>query len=200
VRGSVPATRRRRLGPLRGICVVARFEVELFVARQADGHDAGDAAIGLRLRRGQHGQRRSPRPAGQHRRRVGRQGQRSPAGLEDGAIALGDVVAGERRVAALFDLEQRSRAESDDRIPFGGDHPEHPDGGAEPAPVAAGIEHEREGAGASGARTGEMQREHLPVERHVRGELSGGRLASRQHGARRARDASGDQKRDRALP
>jgi hypothetical protein len=38
------------------------------------------------------------------------------------------------------------------------------------------------------------------VKGDVRGELTHGRLAPWQRGARRARDARGDQKRERALP
>jgi hypothetical protein len=57
----------------------------------ADGHDAGDAAIGLRFLPPPGRPATLLATTRQHRRRLGRQGERTAAGLEDGPIALGDL-------------------------------------------------------------------------------------------------------------
>ena len=133
----------RRSGRFVVALVLRSFDGEILAVGQADRHDAGRRHPIVGLGRRQHGERRATRPARQDRRRVRRDAKRLACAIEDHRVVETQLLGAEACAAWSLDLEEGPRADPDRRLSLGGQGVEHPHRRAEPAAVAAGVEHQR---------------------------------------------------------
>lgn len=159
--------------------VVRAVDLEVFALRQAE---CEDARRGWRARvrgRGEHRQGPTARPSTQHDRRLGGQTQARPRHRENHPVVVAELLRVQRFVRRALDSQECPRAEAHGAVPLRGEGPEHPDGRAEPAAVAACKQDERSTRLRSD-RYRDVQVERRPMQRDGNHRLARG---DRGHGA-----------------
>ena len=183
---SIASLRHRRSR----VVVAVGVDVELLAPGQPNRDQSGNAGIRLVTAGDQNAERCAARPARQHHRRISRQPQPRPGGIDDPLVGGRDVRHTQRPGTPVFDAHERLRAETGRRPAAARDRAEHPHRGPEPAAVAAAIEHQRRRRLRRSRRQREVQRQRLPVEIDVSGKLAD-RLGLGRAGRQRRSAAAG---------
>src|SRR6185436_14866329 len=109
---------------------------------EAKRDDATDARRESRLAGGEDGEGRTAGPPGEQQRDIGSETERADCGIAHRAVLAGELRRVQRRSGRALDPKERPRADAGDGVAVTRDLPPLVDGGAEPAPVAAGVDDE----------------------------------------------------------